>query len=59
MIAATLVLAALAGAPSATAEAPFRNCTEAKQAGHYNIPQGSDYYWSGGDRDGDGIACEA
>jgi hypothetical protein len=58
-IAAALTLAALVGAPAAVAEAPFRNCSEARDAGYSDIPASSDYYWSGGDRDGDGIACES
>lgn len=55
-------VAAAAGvvfAPVAAAEAPFRNCTEARKAGYTNIPATSDYYGSHLDRDGDGIGCES
>jgi hypothetical protein len=31
----------------------------AAEDGVFNIPEGSGNYWEGGDRDGDGIACEA
>ncbi|WP_435405571.1 excalibur calcium-binding domain-containing protein [Mycolicibacterium komossense] len=50
---------AVGAAPSALAERPYKNCTEAHQDGRYDIPQGDDAYWSGGDRDGDGYACES
>ena len=45
-------------APVASAEGPYRNCTEAHQDGAGDIPQGSSDYWPAGDRDNDGIACE-
>ena len=38
---------------------PFKNCTEARQAGYEDISSSSDYYGSWLDRDGDGIACES
>ncbi|MET0456253.1 MAG: excalibur calcium-binding domain-containing protein [Mycobacterium sp.] len=46
-------------APAASAAGPYRNCTAAHEDGRYDIPQGDPDYWSGGDRDGDGIACES
>lgn len=45
-------------APIASAR-PYKNCTEAHKDGRYDIPKGDDAYWSGGDRDNDGIACES
>lgn len=56
--AAGVMVAALAFAPSATAQPPFQNCTQAKAAGVCNIPSSSPYYQSKLDRDGDGIGCE-
>jgi hypothetical protein len=58
---ATAAIAAVAVgvAPTASAVGPYRNCTAAHQDGRYDIPQGDPDYWSGGDRDGDGIACES
>jgi hypothetical protein len=46
-------------APIASATAPYRNCTAAHQDGRWDIPQSDPDYWSGGDRDGDGIAGES
>ncbi|MDD4868478.1 MAG: excalibur calcium-binding domain-containing protein, partial [Mycobacterium sp.] len=40
------------------ASGPYRNCTEAHRDGRYNIPTGDPDYWTGGDRDNDGLACE-
>jgi hypothetical protein len=57
--AAVIVVATVGLAPSANADAPFANCTQAKAAGYHDIPQGDPNYWSGGDRDHDGIACES
>ena len=37
----------------------YANCTEAREAGDTDIPDGDDAYWSDGDRDGDGLACES
>lgn len=45
-------------APLATA-APYKNCSQAKANGDYNIPSTSDKYGPWLDRDGDGIGCEA
>ncbi|MCV7014310.1 excalibur calcium-binding domain-containing protein [Mycolicibacterium madagascariense] len=46
-------------APLASADGPYKNCTAAHKDGRYDIPKGDPDYWSGGDRDGDGIACES
>ena len=46
-------------APVALAERPYANCTEAHQDGRYDIPQNDPAYWSGGDRDNDGYACDS
>lgn len=56
--------AALAGALSVISApmagaAPFKNCTEARDAGYTNIPSTSEYYGSHLDRDSDGIGCES
>lgn len=37
----------------------YANCTQARQAGETDIPEGSAHYCSKLDRDGDGIACES
>jgi len=39
-------------------QAPYKNCTEARQKGDCDIPSSSDKYQSKLDRDGDGIGCE-
>ncbi|GAA4641036.1 hypothetical protein GCM10023114_58210 [Mycolicibacterium sediminis] len=60
IVASLLIGAAAVGiAPVASAERPYKNCTEAHDDGAYDIPESSDAYWDGGDRDGDGIACES
>lgn len=46
-------------APVASASGPYSSCGEAAADGVYNIPEGDSNYWPGGDRDKDGIACEA
>jgi hypothetical protein len=59
-IAALLVSAVSVGvAPLAAAAGPYKNCTAAHQDGRWDIPKGDPDYWTGGDRDGDGIACES
>jgi hypothetical protein len=50
---------ATGAAPMASAHGKYSNCTQAHQDGRYDIPQGDPDYWSGGDRDDDGIACES
>ena len=60
-VAAVAVGVGLGLAPTAFA-APgpvYANCTEAREAGDTDIPVGDDAYWSDGDRDGDGVACES
>ncbi|RDH74821.1 calcium-binding protein [Mycolicibacterium moriokaense] len=59
VVAVALVAAGFGTAPSVLAAGPYKNCTQAHQDGRYDIPQGDPDYWSGGDRDGDGIACES
>jgi hypothetical protein len=44
--------------PVAHAEAPYRNCTEARNNGDCDIPSSSDKYQTKLDRDRDGIGCE-
>ena len=56
--AATIAAAGVGVAPAALAAGSSRNCTQAHQDGRWDIPQGDPDYWSGGDRDGDGVACE-
>jgi hypothetical protein len=46
------------GATGVADAAPFKDCTQAHNAGLCNIPKGDPNYWDGGDRDHDGIACE-
>jgi hypothetical protein len=36
----------------------YATCSDAHDAGVYNIPQDDPAYWPDGDRDGDGYACE-
>ena len=59
IVAAAIAAAAIAAAPVATAVGKYSNCTQAHKDGRYDIPQGDPDYWSGGDRDNDGIACES
>lgn len=61
IVMATFLVGAVAvgAAPAAAAAGPYKNCTAAHQDGRWDIPQGDSDYWSGGDRDGDGIACES
>ena len=49
----------MGGAPEAAAGGPYANCTQAHEDGRYDISQGDPDYWSAGDRDSDGIACES
>jgi hypothetical protein len=59
VVAAALVGAAVGTAPVVLAQGSYTNCTQAHQDGRYDIPQGDPDYWTGGDRDRDGIACES
>ena len=54
-----IVIAGLGLAPSAFAERPYANCTEAHDDGRWDIPQDDAAYWDGGDRDHDGYACDS
>ena len=60
-LAAVAVGVAVGLAPAASADPGpvYANCTEAREAGDTDIPVGDDAYWSDGDRDGDGLACES
>jgi hypothetical protein len=61
-IATTLGAIAIGSAAPAIAtplpQAPYKNCTEAKQNGDCDIPATSDKYQSKLDRDNDGLGCE-
>ena len=59
LVAAAIAVAATGLAPIAAATGPYANCTQAHKDGRWDIPQDDPDYWSGGDRDGDGIACES
>ena len=59
VIAACGGAAAIGAAPAALASGQYSNCKQAHQDGRYDIPKGDSDYWSGGDRDGDGVACES
>ncbi|MFC8866302.1 LAETG motif-containing sortase-dependent surface protein [Streptomyces sp. NPDC057148] len=37
---------------------PFKNCTEAYDAGYSNIPKGDEHYADRLDRDQDGVGCD-
>jgi len=61
----TLATAAFAGlsvfsaAPAFAVGLPFQNCTDAKNAGVFNIPAASPAYQPGLDADNDGFGCDA
>ncbi|WP_121704681.1 excalibur calcium-binding domain-containing protein [Streptomyces sp. E5N298] len=56
---AALALAALPAAAQAHDGAhPFKNCTEAYDAGYSNIPKGDKHYGEHLDRDKDGVGCD-
>jgi hypothetical protein len=59
VVAAAIVGAAIGTAPATLAAGPYANCTQAHKDGRWDIPQGDPDYWSAGDRDGDGVACES
>lgn len=44
--------------PAQAATPDFANCTEANEAGYYNIPASSPVYKKKFDRDGDGVGCD-
>lgn len=54
-----LSAAAVFTAPWLAATGPYSSRCEAAGDGVYNIPEDSDDYWSGGDRDEDRNACES
>ena len=58
IIALSAVAIALATAPSAAADGPYANCSQAKADGVCNITTDSPWYSAKLDRDGDGLACE-
>ncbi|MYS76464.1 hypothetical protein GTY88_39475, partial [Streptomyces sp. SID5926] len=54
---------ALAALPAAAAQAhdgthPFKNCSEAYDAGYSNIKKGDEHYGEHLDRDKDGVGCD-
>lgn len=53
--AAALTFAGAAGAQ----QAPFQNCSAARDAGYSNIPSSSPYYGTWLDKDRDGMGCES
>ncbi|MEU5140586.1 excalibur calcium-binding domain-containing protein [Streptomyces sp. NPDC021139] len=56
---AALALAALPAAAQAHDGAhPFKNCTEAYDAGYSNIKEGDEHYGEHLDRDKDGVGCD-
>ncbi|MGV0675203.1 excalibur calcium-binding domain-containing protein [Mycolicibacterium fortuitum] len=57
--AALLAGIGIVAAPAALADAPYKNCSQARANGDSNIPSSSDKYGSWLDRDGDGIGCES
>lgn len=59
LVAAAIAVAGTGLAPIAVATGPYANCTQAHKDGRWDIPQDDPDYWSGGDRDGDGVACES
>ncbi|MGY3201553.1 LAETG motif-containing sortase-dependent surface protein [Streptomyces sp. TE5632] len=61
--AVTVAALALATLPLTTAAAhegshPFKNCTEAYDAGYQNIQRGDEHYGKHLDRDNDGVGCD-
>lgn len=59
LCAAVISIAGLGLAPSAVAERPYANCSEARADGRTDIPESDPAYWPGGDRDQDGYACDS
>jgi LPXTG-motif cell wall-anchored protein len=61
--AVTVAALALAALPAAAAQAhdgahPFKNCSEAYDAGYSNIKKGDEHYGEHLDRDKDGVGCD-
>lgn len=59
LVAVGIVVAAVGVAPLASADVPYKNCTQARQNGDTDIPSSSDKYGPWLDRDGDGVGCES
>ncbi len=59
LVALVVLSGAVAMAPMATADAPYKNCTQARQNGDTDITSSSDKYGSWLDRVVDGIGCES
>jgi hypothetical protein len=58
-VAAAAIAAVTVGVAPVASATQYKNCTEAHKDGRYDIPKGDPDYWSGGDRDDDGVACES
>jgi hypothetical protein len=56
-LAAAIGFSALATTPAMAV--PFKNCTEAREAGYTNIPSDSPFYGEHLDADNDGFGCDA
>ncbi|MDA2891444.1 excalibur calcium-binding domain-containing protein [Mycolicibacterium sp. BiH015] len=62
LLPATFLAAAAApifAGAAAAQQAPFPNCSAARDAGYANIPSSSPYYGVWLDKDRDGIGCES
>jgi Excalibur calcium-binding domain len=59
LLAVAALAAAVGVAPVAVADPPYKNCSQARADGRYNIPKGDPAYRPQLDRDDDGIACES
>lgn len=59
MIPAVVLGAVAVGVAPAALAAPYKNCSEARDAGDVNITSDSDKYGPHLDRDGDGVGCES
>lgn len=58
-VVALAVAAGAVGFAPLAAAAPYKNCTQAKANGDYDIPSSSDKYGPWLDKDSDGIGCES
>lgn len=62
LIPLAIALAGIAAAPANAKPSPgpvYATCSDAHEAGVYDIPQGNPAYWDDGDRDDDGYACDS
>jgi hypothetical protein len=57
--AACLASAVAIGLAPIASAVPFKNCTQARDAGYEDIPATSEYYGEHLDSDHDGIGCES